>query len=145
MHPLKTIAAFVIFAVLLGVAVVAFRILFKIPLWLISSLSGWHALALRYPETEGDSNATKHSFCTVRLKSIGYGSCVSVFLSPKHISLRMHWPFRDFHPGICIPRSQLRRGTKTTRWLMEFKIVGEDTSIWFTRGVARELSDLSND
>jgi hypothetical protein len=145
MDPLKIIAAFVIFALLLAVAVAALRILFKVPLWFISSLSGWHELAARYPEMEVDPDAKKYSFCTVRLKSIGYGSCVSVFLSSKNIRLRMHWPFRDFHPSICIPRSQLRRGTGTTRWLTEFKIVGEETSIWFTRGVARELIHLPTD
>ncbi len=138
---MEIIAAIIIGVVLLVVFLVLARLAFRLPLWIFTSLSGWGNLSSRFPASVSDPEATTYRFCSVRLGVVDYGACVNVLLSQDHVLLRIGFPFRDFHPNICIPRSLLKRGLRTTFWLTEFTIVGEDISIWFGRRISRELID----
>jgi hypothetical protein len=121
------------------------RVLRIVPLWVLSSMSGWRSLSSRFPEHESDPDSTTFRSCSVQLGGVGYGSCVDVLLSQKYVSLHIVWWCRDFHPNICIPRSQLKLGARTKMWWTEFRIEGEDTSIWFRKRIARELVKSPDD
>jgi hypothetical protein len=139
--------AFVIVFFVAGLAAlfVFQRLLRIVPLWVLSSISGWRSLSSRFPENESDPDSTTFRSCSVRLGGVGYGSCVDVLLSQKYVSLHIGWLWRDFHPNICIPRSQLKLGARTKMWWTEFRIDGEDTSIWFSKRIARELVKSPHD
>lgn len=142
---LKAAVVIIFFVAALAVLFVLQRFLRIVPLWVLSSMSGWRSLSARFPENETDPESTTFRSCTVRLGGVDYGSCVDVLLSQKHVSLHIVWWCRDFHPNICIPRSQLKLGTRTRMWSKEFRIDGEDTSIWFSKRVARELVKSPHD
>lgn len=142
---MKTVAAIVTFVAMLAAVVVLLRLLVIIPLWLLTSLSGWRNLSFRFPENQSDPDSTTYRSRSVRLGGIDYGSCVDVLLSQKHVSLRIGWWFRAFHPNICIPRSQLKLGARTKMWFTEFRIAGDDTTIWFDKKITREFLKSSHD
>lgn len=139
MRPIEIVATIIASIFLLIAFVIVARIALWIPLRLLSSISGWNTLASRFPAKEIDTASTVYRFCSVRLGWVDYKSCVSVYLSQNFVSLRIGLPFRDYHPGISIPRSMLKPTTKSTFWLTEFTIDGENTSIWFNKQLAKRL------
>ena len=124
---------------MLAVGLILFRLLFRPMLRLLSSLSGWQHLSLRFPEIDGQFDAKTWRFCSVRLGGIDYKSCVTVTLSEQYVTLKIGFPFRDFHPNLSIPRSLLESGLRSTFWLTEFRITDEQTSLWFNNRVASKL------
>lgn len=140
MLTLKFAVVIVVSIALLAVFAVLLRLFFKVPLWVLTRMSGWQELAARFPETQTDSDWTKFRFCSVRLGGISYKSCVTILLSKDSVSLHIGLPFRDFHPHIRIPRDRLVPRAGVTIWLREFLIDDDGTTIWLDRRIARQLS-----
>lgn len=139
MFTLKFAVAIVISIALLALLAMFLRLIFKVPLWVLTRMSGWQELSARFPETQADSESTRLRFCSVRLGGISYKSCVNVLLSKDAVTLQMQFPFRDFHPNIRIPRKKLVQGSGATMWLQEFLVDDDGLTIWLDKRVARQL------
>jgi hypothetical protein len=139
MNLIAVFLSVLIFVAILAGGLILPRLLFRSMLRLLSSLSGWQQLSLRFPEIDGQFDATTWRFCSVRLGGIDYKSCVAITVSEECVTLRIGFPFRDFHPNLSIPRSLLERGVRSRFWMTEFLITDEQTSLWLNNRVASEL------
>ena len=139
MFTLKFAVTIVISIALLALLAMFLRLIFKVPLWVLTKMSGWQELSARFPETQADSESTRFRFCSVRLRGISYKSCVNVLISKDAVSLHIGLPFRDFHPNIRIPRNRLVPRSGATVWLQEFLVDDDGLEIWLDKRVARQL------
>jgi hypothetical protein len=75
----------------------------------LAGAGGWRALAVRFPApSTSPADEERYRFTSVRTASgiIGmatYGSCVTVGVSDRGISLALWAPFRLFHPALLVP------------------------------------------
>lgn len=139
MNWITVLLSVIILMAMFTIGMILIRFLFRPVLRLLSSLSGWQKLATRFPEIESPFEATTWRFCSVRLGGIDYKSCVTITLSEQHVTLKVGFPFRDFHPNLSIPRSAIERGVGSKFWITEFLIAEERTSLWISNRVAQEL------
>ena len=140
---MKSFIAIIVMIAMLLLLTAIFRMLFKIPLWLLAAMSGWRELSAKYPDKERGLNEQKLRFCSIRIRGIDYRSCVNILLSQESLTLSIGFPFRDFHPNICIPRSQLLPSSRTTMWLTEYTVSDMETSIWFDKRVSQRLQEMN--
>jgi len=139
MFTLKFAVAFVISIALLALLAMLLRLIFKVPLWVLTRMSGWRELSEKFPDTQADPESNKFRFCSVRLGGISYKSCVNVLVSKDAVSLHIGLPFRDFHPNIRLPRNRLLPRSGATMWLQEFLVDDDGLTIWLDKRVARQL------
>ena len=139
MNLIAVLLSVLIMVAMLAVGLILFRLLFRPMLRLLSSLSGWQHLSLRFPQIDGQFDARTFWFCSVRLGGVDYKSCVTIRVSEEYVTLGIGFPFRDFHPDVSIPRSLLVRGGRSKFWMTEFLITDEQTSLWLSNRVASEL------
>jgi type IV secretory pathway VirB6-like protein len=139
MNWITVLLSVIILVAMFAIGMILVRLLFRPMLRLLSSLSGWQNLSTRFPEIDGQFEATTWRFCSVRLGGIDYKSCVTTTLSEEHVTLKVGFPFRDFHPNFSIPCSLLDRGLRSTFWMKEFLITDEQTSLWLSNRVASKL------
>jgi hypothetical protein len=139
MNWITVLLSVIILVAMFAIGMILIRFLFRPMLRLLSSLSGWQKLSTRFPEIDGPLEATTWRFCSVRLGGIDYKSCVTITLSEQYVTLKVGFPFRDFHPNLSIPRSVIERGVGSEFWITEFLIADERTSLWVSNRVARKL------
>ena len=139
MNWITVLLSVIILMAMFAIGMILVRLLFRPMLQLLSSLSGWQKLSTRFPEIDGQFEATTWRFCSVRLGGIDYKSCVTIRLSEQYVTLKVGFPFRDFHPNLSIPRSVLEPGVGSKFWITEFLIADERTSLWVSNRVARKL------
>jgi hypothetical protein len=139
MNWITVLLSVIILMAMFAIGMILVRLLFRPMLQLLSSLSGWQKLSTRFPEIDGQFEATTWRFCSVRLGGIDYKSCVTITLSEQHVTLKVGFPFSDFHPNLSIPRSVIERGVGSKFWITEFLIADERTSLWVSNRVARKL------
>lgn len=93
-------------AIVLAIFLPIFAAWFCFVSFILSRMSGWAALARRYP-CPAAPNCTLHSFQSGRLGSVRYNSSLDVGLSVSGLYLRVFPLFRFGHPPLLIPWSEL--------------------------------------
>ena len=90
-------------------ALVAFAVVSVLIGSALAGAGGWRALAVRYPApSTPPADEERYRFSSLRTAGgvIGmatYGSCVTVGVSERGISLALWAPFRLFHPSLLVP------------------------------------------
>lgn len=141
MQMFRIVLATIVMVAILALLAFVLRMLFKVPLWFVSSMSGWRDLSEDFPSQNYSDYSSVLRFCSLRIRGIDYRSCVTVLVAPEHITLRILAPFRDFHPDISIPISHLQVTSRSTFWFNEFSISDSGKSIWFDNRVSRYIKD----
>lgn len=141
MQMFRIALATIVMVAILALLAIVLRMLFKVPLWFVSSISGWSDLSEDFPPQDYSGYSSVLRFCSLRIRGMDYGSCVTVLVGPEHITLRILLPFRDFHPDISIPISRLQFTSRSTFWFHEFAISDTGKTIWFDYRVSRFIKD----
>jgi hypothetical protein len=142
MQMFRIVIATIVMVAILALLTFVLRMLFKVPLWFVSSMSGWRDLSEDFPSQNYSDYSLVLRFCSLRIRGIDYRSCVTVLVAPEHITLRILAPFRDFHPDISIPISHLQFTSRSTYWFDEFSISDSGNSIWFDHRVSNFIKSI---
>jgi hypothetical protein len=82
---------------------------------IVSRLSGWCRLAENYP-LRGCPSGRRFFVQSCKIGRVSYGSCLTIYSSPKGIFLLVMFPFRPGHPPLFIPWNEIH-SPKMRRWL----------------------------
>ena len=111
MHPATTSALGPWFIPLL------FGVMWPTVLFFISVIGGWRQLASRY-RTDQPVPAPRRHLVWGQLGLMYYRNCLTVGGDARGLYLAVFFPFRFFHPPLCIPWSDLHGRTRGRHYFM---------------------------
>ena len=100
--------------VLAAAAPLGFAVWWAVVLCIIGWLSGWQALASRYPGSS-PFEGVRRRFQRIHLGWAGYNNCVTIGTNADGLHLSLFWLFRPGHPPIFVPWSEIT-ARMTRKW-----------------------------